>query len=303
MFSRLLVPLDGSRLAETVLPTVQHLALTWDATVLLLHVIERDAPAAVHGDRHLTAMVEAGPYLQELAQDLRAEGIAVETHAHPAPEGDVAQSIVQHCAEEQADLIILCTHGRGRVRDLLFGRIAQQVLRGGSTPVLLLRPPQSDGSPRAEPQSVLVPLDGTASAEAAIPPAIGFARAFRASLHMVMVVPTPETLRGDRHSVGTLLPAATRAELDLESSDAQSYLTEFANRLTAAPKSVPVTTEVCRGDVAAVLADRAAVPNVALVAIATHGRAGLQAVWGGSVAAQILARTRASVFLLRTIDT
>jgi len=301
MYRRLLVPLDGSHLAETVLPTVQRLAPAWDATVLLLHVIERGAPAAVHGERHLTTIAEADPYLEDLADTLRSRGIKVETHAHPAPEGDVARSIVAHSAEEQADLIVLCTHGRGSMRDLLFGRIAQQVLRRGSTPVLLIRLPVHSSGPQPEPHMVLVPLDGTAAAEAAIPPASAFARVFCASLHLVVVVPTQETLRGDRLAVGTLLPAGTRAELDLESLDAETYLSALAGRLSTGP--VPVTTEVCRGDVASVLVERATVPQVSLVAIATHGRAGLQAVWGGSVAAQLLARTQAPILLLRTIDT
>jgi len=137
MYSRLLVPLDGSRLAESVLPVVERLATAEGAFVILLHVIERGAPVAVHGDRHLTHVTEADPYLEGLADRIRDVGISVQTHAHPAPEGDVARSIVDHSDEQQADLIVLCTHGRGKMRDLLFGRIAQQVLRRGTTPVLL----------------------------------------------------------------------------------------------------------------------------------------------------------------------
>ena len=302
MYARLLVPLDGSHLAETVLPTVQRLAIAWDATVLLLHVIERGAPEAVHGDRHLTTVAEASPYLEGLSYRLRSQGVSVETHAHPAPESDVATSIVEHSEEGRADLIVLCTHGRGRVRDLLFGRIAQQVLRRGSAPVLLIRPAEDSGIVGLDPHRVLVALDSTIAAEATLLPAHAFACALGASLHLVMVVPTQETLRGDRSAVGTFMPAATRATLELEETQAQTYLASTAERLSKVAPSVPITTEVSRGEPSALLAARAAAADVGLIAIATHGRAGLQAIWAGSVAAQLLARTRAPLLLLRTVE-
>jgi len=296
MYSRLLVPLDGSRLAESVLPAVQCLASVGHATVLLLHVIERDAPAAVHGDRHLTTVSQADSYLEELAKQLRAAGITVETHAHPAPEGDVARSIVEHTGEQRADLVVLCTHGRSKMRDLLFGRIAQQVLRRGTAPVLLIRPREDGTVASFEPRTVLIPLDGSPAAEAALAPAGELAVAFGATLHLVTIVPTQETLRGDRQAVGTLLPAATRAELDLEQSDAETYLDGLAADVSAI---APVTIQVPRGDVGAVLAERASAPDIGLVVMATHGRAGLQAVWGGSVAAHLLTRVRAPILLIR----
>src|SRR5579864_3493459 len=122
--SRLLVPLDGSRLAESVLPVVERLAAA-GAIPVLLHVLERGAPATVHGERHLCAADEATAYLDDVAARLQAGGGAVELHTHEAPEGDVAGSIVAHAEEERADLIVLCTHGGGGVRDLLVGSIAQ----------------------------------------------------------------------------------------------------------------------------------------------------------------------------------
>src|SRR5947209_19719616 len=102
MYKRLLVPLDGSRLAETVLPLVEALASAWQSTVLLLHVSERGAPSVVHGDRHLTTVEEAVPYLEGIAARLKERGIATQIHAHPAPEGDVARSIAAHSVEEVA---------------------------------------------------------------------------------------------------------------------------------------------------------------------------------------------------------
>src|SRR5438105_1325724 len=107
MYQCLLVPLDGSRLAEAVLPVVDRFASTLQAKVMLLHVIERGAPATVHGEHHLQTTEEAATYLQVQAERLRVHGIAVETHVHEVPEGDVARSIAAHAQEERADLIVL----------------------------------------------------------------------------------------------------------------------------------------------------------------------------------------------------
>ena len=300
LFTRLLVPLDGSHLGEAVLPLATHLAVACGATVVLLHVVERGAPAQVHGDRHLTTASEATAYLEAVASGLRDRGLVVETHVHDTPEGDVARSVAAHCEEERVDLIVLCTHGHGRVRDLLFGRIAQQVLRRGAAPVLLVRPGDDGAPPAFKPRRVLVPLDGTAAAEAALPPARELATALHAGLHLVIVVATRGTMRGDRQAVATLLPSAARAALELEHEGALEYLDGLAASMRL--DTLPVTTEVRRGDIASALADEAAAPGIGMVVVATHGRAGLQAIWAGSVVAQLLPRTRAPILLLRSIE-
>ena len=300
MYTRLLVPLDGSRLAEAILPMAESLAGVCAATVVLLHIVERGAPTTVHGQRHLTGSVEAGAYLGEIAARLRQGGLAVEVHIHEAPEGDVARSIVGHTEELRADLIVLCTHGSGRVRELLFGSIAQQVLRRGATPVLLARPAEHGAAPPFVPRTVLVALDATRAAEEALLPARDLALAFGAALRLAMVVPTQGTVRGERIPAATILPLAAQAALDLEGQEAREYLHRLAEGLR--DRALPVSTVVGRGDVAATLVAEASARGEVLLVLATHGRSGLQAIWAGSVAASLLSRTRAPILLLRTIE-
>ncbi|HZS93483.1 MAG TPA: universal stress protein [Chloroflexota bacterium] len=299
-FENILIPLDGSKLAEVVLPLVERLAAAESARVTLLHVLERGAPATIHGERHLRELDEAEAYLREIAERLEAAGIESTYHAHEVPEGDVARSIVQHADEEGADLIAIATHGSGRVRQLLFGSIAQQVLQRGTVPVLLARPPTEGGIGDLSPGPVLVPLDGTRAAEDALDTAADLARALGQELHLVMVVATPETVRGDRTAVQTLLPASTRAALDVERQDAVAYLDGLAERL--GDSKLTVTTDVRRGGTASALTAEAEEHGVGIMVVATHGRAGLQAIWAGSVGARLLARTRAPILLLRTIE-
>jgi nucleotide-binding universal stress UspA family protein len=97
-FRHLLVPLDGSKLAEAVLPPVRELARRFGARVTLLHVLERGAPRTVHGQSHLVDEAEATAYLTGVAKELAAAGLQVDAHVHPNLERDVVGSLVAHCA-------------------------------------------------------------------------------------------------------------------------------------------------------------------------------------------------------------
>jgi nucleotide-binding universal stress UspA family protein len=147
---------------------------------------------------------------------------------------------------------------------------------------------------------VLVPLDGTAAAEMALEPASELANLLDASLHLVMVVATPGTARGELQAIAQGMPTGTRAALELEEEEACDYLEGVAARFRRA--GTAVSTEVRRGDTRSALADEAAEPGIGLVAVATHGRAGVQATWAGSVTARLLSRTAAPILLLRMIE-
>ena len=213
--SHLLVPLDGSRLAEAVLPTAEALASHFQARVTLLHILEERAPATVHGERHLIDAAEAATYLEGVAARLQSAGPPVELHVHDAPEGDLVSSLIEHADEYSPDLVILCTHGWGGLRGLLFGSIAQQVLERGTRPVLLVHPTREGDAPSFNPRQILVPLDRQHAHEEALEVAAEMARSFGAGLRLVLRVPTLETLSGERAATGVLLPATTRALLEI----------------------------------------------------------------------------------------
>src|SRR5262245_44417199 len=141
----LLVPLDGSPAAEAVLPAAITLARRLPATIMLLHVIERQAPTTVHGETHLTDEAAAEQYLTDVAGRIASEGIPVSWHVHEAPVGNVPLSIAAHAAEHGADLILLSAHGHGDPRSWLNGAVAQGVIRHAAPPVLLLRADRKPG--------------------------------------------------------------------------------------------------------------------------------------------------------------
>ena len=131
MFKHLLVPLDGSKLAEAALPAAVLLSKALGATVTLLHIIEKDAPQEIHGDRHLTNNDDACRYLDDVAQKFFPPETQVDSHVHTEEVKDVARSIVDHSGEFAPDLIVLCAHGEGGWREVMVGSIAQQVIARG----------------------------------------------------------------------------------------------------------------------------------------------------------------------------
>ena len=296
MFKRILVPLDGSQLAESVLPPAVLLAEHMRATIVLFHALEQGAPATVHGERHLLDETEAQTYLADLAARLARPGLQIETNVHPNKEADVARSIIEHITELNTDLIGLCAHGRGGWRDVLIGNIAQQVMQLGTTPVLFVRP-RMESAPTFECRKILVPLDSTAIHEPALPVAVDIARACGAAVHLLTVVPTTGTLSAERAGTGLLLPATMTAILDLAQRGAVEYLQKNTDRLAA--DGLTVTAAVVRGDTAPAILESIESSKADLVVLATHGRANIDAFWSGSVTPKVLSRSDVPVLLVR----
>lgn len=294
---RLLVPLDGSRLAEAVLPTVEGLASRCQAHITLLHILELHPPATVHGDRHLRVESEAQAYLEEVADRLQAKGAEVMVHVHEAREQRIAQSVVAHTEELGLDLVVISAHGDGGLRGLLFGRIAQQVLQRGRRPVWLVQPGRDGGASPFKLSRILVPLDGTKVHEPALPSAISLARAFGAELSLAFVIPTITSLSGDQAATGLLLPAAMRAVLDLAEQGSTSYLEEVVKRCR--DEGVRARGEVVRGDPVPALLELAARESSDMIVMASHGRTGLEAWFSGSVAPRVLGRVALPLLLVR----
>jgi nucleotide-binding universal stress UspA family protein len=295
MFKNLLIPLDGSHLAEAALPAAAYLAQKLGATVTLLHVIERAAPAEIHGERHLTTPDEARAYLDEVACRAFPAGLPVERHVHTSESTDVARSIVEHVGELKPDLIVMCTHGQGGLRDLLFGSIAQQVVALGTTPVLLIRPATDVSVPFAC-RKLLIPLDGTPAHEQGLPAAAELARACAAALHLVVVVPTLGTLSGNQKAAGRLLPMAMSAVLELAQQGTEEYLRGHIAQLQA--QGLSVTAEVRRGEPTAIIVDTALRIGADLIVLGTHGKAGMDAFWSGSTAPKVSSRSRLPLLLV-----
>jgi nucleotide-binding universal stress UspA family protein len=301
MFHHLLVPLDGSRMSESILPTAAQLARRSGATLTLVHVVERRAPAAIHSERHLVTAGEATAYLAEVLRMPVLAGLRVDTHVHEVGVRDVARSITEHTAELAPDLVVMSTHGTGGARRMLFGTIAQQVIAQGQTPVLLARPGREGSVNEPKEWSIIVaPLDGNPSHEKGLPLAAELAAAFTCRLHLLMVTPHAAELSGLEKAAAALLPGTTRLKLEMDNAGAAGYLAARAAELTA--PGVEVTCEASRGDPARAIVRTARKLSADLVVMGTHGRAGTTGFYEGSVAASVTSRVRIPLLLVPLRD-
>lgn len=296
MFKNILLPLDGSKLAEAAIPVAASLAQTLDAPVTLLHIIEQDAPQEIHKDHHLTQAEEAAAYLKQVAEHEFPANVTVDSHVHSAAVKDVSDSIVQHAMKEfQPDLIIMCSHGKGGVRDLLYGSIAQQVVARGMTPLLLIRPEVSTAE-SFHLDKILVPLDSGPIHDDSLPVTEELAKAYHSSIHLLTVIPTFSTVAGETAAASSLLPATSSALLDIKVENAVEDLQEHLDQLKKA--GLDVTAEVARGDPATEIVKSAEKLKADLIVLSTHRKTGTAAFWARSVAPNIVRRARVPILLI-----
>jgi nucleotide-binding universal stress UspA family protein len=160
VFRHMLIPLDGSALAEQILEPALALGDLMRAAYTLLHVVElfvlpgdTPVPHAIHLDAQMTQEIQAERqrYLDNLAQHLRAGGRQVHTRTLLAAQPALA--ILDAAQTHSADLVALATHGRSGLARLLIGSVADKVRRGADMPVLLYRPQASPTADRAADQT------------------------------------------------------------------------------------------------------------------------------------------------------
>ena len=296
MFEHILVPLDGSGLAEAAIPPAVMLSRRLGSQVTLLHIIEKNAPQEIHGQKHLIREDEAQGYLQRIAESKFDPNNKVVTHVHSEEVSQLARSIVDHSQEFRPDLIILCAHGSGGIHDFVVGSIPQQVIAAGSVPVLLLRPDIGNEYDAMKFERFLVALDGKAHHESGLDLASKLAAEIGSDLHLIRIVPTFSTLKAEDSASGNLLPGTTNALLDIAEEQACDYLTEKLQALEA--NGVMATAEVGRGDPATEVVRAADEQKVDMIILGTHGKKGMGALWAGSVAPQIVSRTHLPVLLV-----
>ena len=278
----IVVPLDGSSLAEAALLPGRDLAGRAGATLRLVGVLSEHADAA-----------EERRFAERLRLAARRAGVeAVPDIRRGAP----ADQILTEAAGLPQPLIVMTTHGRSGPGRWLLGGVASRVVRGGEAPVLLLRSGMTTPASVASIRRIMVPLDGSAYGEAAIPLAAELAELFDAELRLVRVAETGQLAT----SFGTTLFSTTREVVSLLAQDleaaADAYLATTSERLSSRGLRVyPVTL---RGFPTAELLAQERNALVDLVVMATHARSGLGRIVVGSVAEELLQAGRRPILMV-----
>ena len=296
MFDHILVPLDGSGLAEAAITPAVVLSKQLGSQITLLHVIEKNAPQEIHGQRHLTTESEALAYLDRIKDGYLQDPRDVRIHVHTEESSAVAKSIVDHSEEYKPDLIILSAHGEGGLRDIVIGSIPQQVISAGSIPVLLLQPQTGNEYREIKFRRFLVPLDDDREHEFSLTVAADLALKTGASLHLVTIIPTLASLNREEAMTAALLPISTNAILDITEENACEALEKKVPALEA--RGLKVSVEVERGDPAGKVIESSLREHVDLIVLSTHQKKGLEAFWAGSVAPNIVSHTQLPLLLL-----
>ncbi|MBF0505658.1 MAG: universal stress protein [Nitrospirae bacterium] len=296
MFRHILVPLDGSRMAEAALPAAAFISEEFNAVVTLIHVIERNAPSEVHGQTHLRNTDEATEYLRETALRAFPRGVKVDFHVHTTEVDNVAESIVDHADELHHDLIIMCSHGRGKALHLLFGSIAQKIISLGSLPVLITRPIGDGSIPEFSCRALLLPLDGNPDHEQSLPVSKELARTSGALLHLAVVIPGFGDLSGQGAVTSRFLPGTMSQILEMSVENAEEYLQNHVKEFGS--QGIEAIAHVLRGDPAVVIDDSARKLQIDLIVMATHGKTGMDAFWQGSVSHKLSSRSRIPLLLV-----
>lgn len=201
MFDTILVPLDGSQLAECVLPHAAAFARSFDAEITLLRILEKNqAGASAQLFDLLNWQIQktkATLYLEETRERFKESNIRARTIIL---EGLVTEGITEYAQNQGMKLIILSSHGRHGLTQWGISSITQKIILSAPTSVLIVRARQHDipaGKLSEAPlyQRILVPLDGSQRAEHVLPIVMQLAHVHKPTIHLVHVVQTPEMAR------------------------------------------------------------------------------------------------------------
>lgn len=291
MFTRLLVPLDGSTFSRHALPLAASIATRTGGTIRLVLVhtpialpVGDIGPVTLLDQWESDHRVDEERYLEEQAEWLREQGLDVVTELR---DGDVARELRE--ASEDADLMVLATHGRGGIERAWLGSVADALIRHAAVPLLVVRPEEGEGGeakvaprPAPPPRHILAATGGSAAGQAAVQQAAGLARLFEARLTLLRIVAFPGGL------ASPYIPHAAemdRTAVEQGEEQARADLDELAAGLTDLDVTTRVTQayHAARGILAAIEEEGADI-----LAVGTHRRSALGRAVLGSTADKVV---------------
>lgn len=300
MFQKILVPLDGSPLAEGILAHAKVLAKGLHSQVILLHAVEAFPldyvdgelePYAARAAEFIHPLAEG--YLDRIARKLIRAGVDAEMKL---VQGRAADEILAYAEGEGVGLIAMSTRGRSGPSRSILGSTADRVLRCGEQPVLLVHPPNGGvGRPASARLSrIVVPLDGSPIAETVLPLLNGLAGALELEIVLIQVVGVETTVEfGGTNYDTRLVPNDVLQRLVGQASE---YLAGIARRLEG--EGLRARWEVLGGSPANRVIDFARETPDCVVAMTTHGRSGFRRWIMGSVTDRVVRQTSEPVLVV-----
>jgi nucleotide-binding universal stress UspA family protein len=292
-----LVPLDGSPLAESALPSMIAVARAFSAHVTLMHVLESrqgvDSLMALDALEWEIRRAESQAYLTSIQERLRESGVSAEVRV---VQGRAAEQILEFANSAKVDLIVLSSHGESGRKEWHLSSTTEKVIVGARTSVLMV--PAGGETPKLDRQirKLLVPLDCSQRAECILSPAVELARVHGADLILAHVVREPELPRRVAPSTDDLRLAEQLTQRNR--AEATRYLRDVARRLTPLWSQVRVRIRVGPERVRA-LQELAVDEGADLVVLSAHGSTGDASKAYGGLSARLLHETQHPVIILQ----
>ena len=308
MYKKMLVPLDGSELAEVVFTYAKELAGSLNIDVILLYVCSSAMREFV--PMHRAYIEQAVETIRRQSQEVR-EKQGIQPAGKPAEvKGEVAvgyaaEEILHYAEENDVDLILMATHGRSGIRRWVMGNVADKVLSASDIPVWLVRSgvPETpyDQWPK---RTIIVPLDGSELAESVLPHVEALSKQGGTELVDVVLLRVCEPPTTPSYYIPEVSEAPVNwgEHIQEETIKGKQVATEYLAGIEKRLKdsNINVRSEVLVGRATDEIIDYANKNPFNLIVMATHGRSGLSRWVYGSIADNVLRGVSSPIFLIRT---
>jgi nucleotide-binding universal stress UspA family protein len=288
MEKTILVPVDGSPLAERALPYAHVFARAAGARVLLIRAVPPPATLYEAEVETMEMRQSAEAYLEDLAsrqtEPRRADTAVVM--------GDAAEALVEAIGVRKPELVVMSTHGRSGIGRWVYGSVADAVMRAASAPVLLVPAACPGAWPQDRAPRVLVPLDGSMVAEGVLDLVEAWARPLHAEVYVLRVVEPRAMAATDPAAFLWLDPTA-------EQEEARSYVAAMVHKLRSDGHTAQGADAF--GFAVPAIVDAARAESADVIAMSTHGSGGLTRLLMGSVATGVVQRACVPVLLTRPV--
>jgi nucleotide-binding universal stress UspA family protein len=283
-YRRVLVPLDGSELAERAIPYAKNLAKAKGSELILFTV---SVASVEQLDRPMKA------YLELNSKELKSQGIKAST---AITYGNVADEIIKFADKNKIDLIILSTHGHSGIKRWALGSVALKVLHGTCAPVLLIKS-KAHKTAKVEFKQILVPLDGSPFSEASIPYVKELVKGTGGEI-ILLRVSEPPVLSADRPPA---IKPSWEEYRDILMAETQRHAEAYLEGIRAniVKSGIKVRSKAILGKASEGILKVAQKEDINLIAMTTHGRTGVSRWVYGSVASRIVEESLQPVMLIR----
>jgi nucleotide-binding universal stress UspA family protein len=302
-FRSILVPLDGSALAERALASALQLAKAMagragetGVRLILLRVVGPVALVAadpmLYDELMRMGVDEAQAYLRTVVETVDAGPVQVQVQA---VSGAPADAIVRYAEENDVDLIVMSSHGRTGSSRWVYGSVAEKVLHHAPCATVIIRAHVAVAM--FQNRKILVPLDGSPLAERALEPALAIADAMQSDVTLLRVAPGREPLPQAMSPSGEDLGVARDIAVAQEHAEAEAYLQRIYSARANRRLFFDVVTT--GGDIADAIVSYADERHMDLIVISSHGRSGIGRWLHGSVAEKVLRGADCATLIIR----